>query len=357
MRIGIITQPLARNYGGILQNYALQQVLLRMGHTPITIDYLPVKERLRHLLSCLRHFRKPDKWFFARHRPQFIKQFIRHHVAKTHRVNRYRAATVIRYRFDVLLAGSDQIWRPKYNKYLSDMYFLFAASLPVKKIVYGASFGTDECEYNSQMVDFCHSLIHQIDAVSVREKSGVALCRHYFGIEAEWVLDPTLLLDVTDYERICASIPNSYQEYLAVYLLDIDKQLVGNIEKISHTLNIPLRLFSADNDVSLSIEEWLVMFRDAKYIITDSFHGTIFSIIFNKPFISIGNYYRGMSRFFSLLGQFGLEDRLSPDISMEKLICPIAWEKINRQKQVLKKHSIRFLETALQGKGTPKVTL
>lgn len=261
-------------------------------------------------------------------------------------------ATVKRYRFDILLAGSDQIWRPKYNRYLTDMFFQFATLWPIKKIVYGASFGTDRWEYDFQTTRRCRDLVKQIDAVSVREKSGVELCQNYFGIAAEWVLDPTMLLDVSDYERLCTSIPRSEKDFMAVYMLDIDKQMLNKINKMAQEVDIPIKVFFADYDTSLSIEEWLAMFRDAKYIITDSFHGTVFSIIFNKTFLSIGNQGRGMSRFHSLLGLFGLEDRLSQDISVERLLQPVPWNEINRQKEVLKDKSIFFLETALRGMTT-----
>ena len=350
MRIGIITQPLSANYGGILQNYALQQVLLRLGHSPVTMDLVPDKhlgDRIKHLIwSCL-HFKKPNKWFFLYGRSGVAQRFIHKNIATTPIVQKYRAGMVKLYRFHALIAGSDQIWRPKYNAYLEDMFFRFAEKLPVKKIVYGASFGTDEWEYSPQMTEDCRVLVRRIAAVSVREKSGIALCRNHFGIEAQWVLDPTLLLDATDYEQLCASVPRSEQAFLAAYLLDVDDHLTAEIEKIGKALNWPIRLFSSSQDASLTVEEWLAMFRDAKYVITDSFHGTVFSIIFNKPFVAVGNRSRGMSRFLSLLEQFGLEDRLSPEISAEILLRPIPWNEIISRKKQLKDSSIYFLKSNL----------
>ena len=347
MRIGIITQPLNANYGGILQNYALQQVLLRLGHSPVTIDFLPVKKRIRHFIWCFLHFRKPNKWFLTRSRSKFGNKFIRKYIAKTHRIRKYRAETVSSYKFEALIAGSDQIWRPKYNTYLEDMFFRFAENLPIKKIVYGASFGTDEWEYSPQMTEDCRVLARRIAAVSVREKSGIALCRNHFGIEAKWVLDPTLLLEATDYEQLCASVPRSKQAFLAAYLLDVNEQLTAEVEKTGKALNLPVRLFSADQNASLTVEEWVAMLRDAKYVITDSFHGTVFSIIFNKPFVAVGNRSRGMSRFLSLLEQFGLEDRLSPTPLADLLLHPILWDEVNQRKKALGECSIRFLDNNL----------
>ena len=353
MRIGIITQPLIHNYGGILQNYALQQILRRLDHKPITIDYVPMKDwgpRLKHIVWSYLHLKKPNEWTFCPPKRQEIaKIFIRQNITATGIVRKYRARTVQSYRFNALIAGSDQIWRPIYNnESLYDMYFKFAEEISVKKIVYAASFGTDEWEYSPELTKTCRTLAQKIDVVSVREKSGVELCRQHFGIDAQWVLDPTLLLDKKDYEVLCERIPRASQPYVAAYVLDGDDHILSQIDEIGKSFNMPVRLFSAGKDMTLTVEEWLAMFRDADYVITDSFHGTVFSIIFNKPFISIGNQSRGIGRFESLLGQFGLDDRLSSDISVEVLLQPISWEEINRQKKLLQDRSVRFLEDALK---------
>ena len=354
MRIGIITQPLLSNYGGILQNYALQQVLIRMGHKPITIDLLPPqrrKDKIKHYLRSFLHLKWPDKWDSPNRRNRNIHRFISKNLKTTHLVRKYNGTIVKLYRFDTIIAGSDQIWRPMYNEYyadhLYDEYFKFVGSSPVGKIVYAASFGTDEWEYSQEQTETCRSLIHKTNAVSVREKSGVELCRQYFGIEAQWVLDPTLLLDAEDYERLCAHILRAEQSFIAAYLLDVEEELTDRIKALALEFELPLRFFSTGEIKTLSIEEWLAMFRDATYVITDSFHGTVFSIIFNRPFISIGNSSRGMSRFLSLLEQFGLEDRLSPEISTEIMLRPISWDSINERKDAWKEKSMRFLEQNL----------
>lgn len=350
MRIGIITQPIGHNYGGILQNYALQQVLKRLHHKPCTIDFVFPKhwgERIKHVLWSWVHFRSPNRWLGIRKKT--VRKFIHRHIKTTFPVRKYRKIVVQLYGFDALIAGSDQIWRPLYNdETLYDMYFKFAEDLPVKKIVYAASFGTDEWEYDPEQMQYCRSLAHGIDVVSVREKSGVELCHQHFGIDAQWVLDPTLLLDKKDYEVLCERIPRASQPYVAAYILDGNDHLLSKIDEIGKSINMPVRLFSADKDMTLTVEEWLAMFRDANYVITDSFHGTVFSIIFNKPFISTGNQSRGMSRFESLLEQFGLDDRLFSDISVEVLLQSISWTEINRHRKLLQDRSVRFLEDALK---------
>ena len=355
MRIGIITQPLIVNYGGILQNYALQQVLIRMGHKPKTIDLLPPqhrKDKIKHSIRSLMHLKKPDKWEGTYRRRKNINRFISKYIHTTRPVRKYSWPIVKLYRFDTIIAGSDQIWRPIYNKYyadhLYDGYFKFVESSPVGKIVYAASFGTDKWEYSQEQTDYCRSLIHKVNAISVREKSGVEFCRQYFGIEAQWVLDPSLLLEAKDYERLCARIPRAECSFIAVYLLDVDENLTDRVKVLAREFALPLCFFSTGEPMTLSVEEWLAMFRDAKYVITDSFHGMIFSIIFNRPFISVGNHARGISRFHSLLEQFGLEERLSPELSAEILLRPISWEGVNERKKNWKEKSIRFLKQSLE---------
>lgn len=353
MRIGIITQPLAQNYGGVVQNYALQQVLRALGHKPRTIDYLPRKhygERFKHIIWSILHFRWPNRWYQPSlpTRYKVVKNFVRQHIATTYLVRRYRSNTVKIYGFEAIIVGSDQVWRPMYNEFLFDMYFQFSKSLSVKKIVYGASFGTSEWEYDAHQTNYCKSLLPQMTAVSVREKSGIDLCRRYFNFRPQWVLDPTLLLDKIDYERLCIKIPRHTQSFIALYLLDFNDLLIRQINDLGNQLHCSVQFFSADDKMSLSIEEWLAMFRDAKYVITDSFHGTIFSIIFNKPFIAIGNDSRGMSRFYSLLEQFNLKDHLSPEVAIDVLLQPISWSSINHRKHELKQTSIQYLESALR---------
>lgn len=354
MRIGIITQPLTHNYGGILQNYALQQVLCTLGHRSITIDYLPRKhygERFKHILWSIIHFRRPNTWWLPTPRQDIVKPFIHDHIETTYKVRKYRTSTIKLYRFKALIAGSDQIWRPMYNKALYDMYFDFSNSIHIKRIVYGASFGTDKWEYSEQQTEICQTLIRQADEVSVREKSGIELCRKHLKIDAQCVLDPTLLLEAYDYERLCVKIPRHAQPFIAVYLLD-NNQILDRIGEISKSIDLPIHLFSAEEAMTLTVEEWVAMFRDAKYVITDSFHGTVFSIIFNKPFITIGNEFRGMDRFHSLLEQFGLEQRLSPTISIEILCRSIPWDDVNRRKQAMQNESVRFLKYALNDQST-----
>lgn len=356
MRIGIVTQPLMRNYGGILQNYALQQVLERLGHTPITIDFIVKFSRLHYALSIVKAV---FLYFFSINRHSFkfsyiyrnadIETFIANHINVTHRVNQYSPDLIEKYNLNAVITGSDQVWRPLYNRYIESMYLSFV-NRDIRKIAYAVSFGVKEWEYSSRLAKKCSKLAQNIDAISVREHSGVFLCEKYLHVHAISVLDPTLLLDKEDYMKLCSTIPLSNSSYIAAYILDMTIEKKNYIDKIASHKKLPIKYFSADYDMSLSIEEWLAMFRDTDFVVTDSFHGTIFSILFNKPFCTISNDSRGRERFVSLLNIFGLDGRLlniaNNEIDKLSLIEP-NWENVNQLLTIEREKSIAFLINSL----------
>ena len=354
MRIGIVTQPLKANYGGILQNFALQQVLKNMGHEPITIDYVLEISRVRYCVSTLKTIilkimgRKREfinfPRFYIRHK--CVDVFIQKHVSVTRRVSKYHKKLIDEYHLDAIIVGSDQVWRPLYSPFIHNMFLDFTSGMAIRRLAYAASFGVDNMEYSDKQLKRCSKLLKEFDGLSVREASGVSLCRDYFGVDALHVLDPTLLNDKEIYEKLCQNVPKNSSKFLASYVLDISEEKKIYIESIAKQLELEINYFTADEGFSLTIEEWLAMFRDASFIITDSFHGTIFSIIFNKPFFSLTNEVRGNSRFESLLSMLGLERRLNA--SFESVgDNDIDWVKVRESICELKSKAFNFLRENL----------
>ena len=244
------------------------------------------------------------------------------------------------------------------------MFLDFTQGLNIKRVAYAASFGVDEWEYDEEQTHRCTGLLKNFHAVSVREQSGVQLCRQHLHYDrVEWVIDSTLLLNPVDYERL---LPKQRQKpsggLLMTYILDNSsekQQAIHDIVKKKHLevvefapkyCNLGMVTSGTIGDyVSPSVIEWLQAVRDADYVICDSFHGTVFSIIFNKPFIAISNRNRGYGRFLSLLCQFGLEDRLAEpsDNILPRLDKPINWPLVNAHRQTLMKQSLQFLTFAL----------
>lgn len=317
MRICIFTQALLNNYGGILQNYALQTVLKQMNYDAITIDYVQknhykplfvvlLKRVTALFLNCF--LGKKTKYYpFSKfqNRKLYIDNFVKNNINMTTPVKRYDKNILKKYLIDSVIVGSDQVWRPKYNHYIKDMFLEFCKKEKgIKRISYASSFGVDEWEYSPKQTRTCSALAKRFNAISVREESGVFLCRDYLGVNATWVLDPTLLLTKEDYLKLCENIHQDKSKVLAVYMLDVNNAAREYCEKKAKEHGLIIRYFTADSKATLSVPEWLAMFRDASYVVTDSFHGTVFSIIFEKEFKCFYNENRGASRFESLLNLY-----------------------------------------------------
>ena len=315
MKIFIVTMPLLNNYGGLLQNFALQNILIKLGHQVETIDYIrnPSSSFGRCLLSWIKssvlYFIPSKKRGFVKFknigvRRSFSNSFIKTYIRTSSTTIQYSRKLIKGNSKIALVVGSDQVWRPKYNYCIEDMYLKFAKNLAVRRIAYAASFGVDNWEYSSKLTKVCSSFAKKFDAISVREKSGIKLCNDYLGVDATWVLDPTLLLTKEDYLPICSNVPVCTERFLAVYILDENEEVSTICEKEARTRKLVVKKFYAGSKSTLTVPEWLAMFRDASYVVTDSFHGTIFSIIFGKEFKCIYNKNRGSARFESLVNLY-----------------------------------------------------
>lgn len=328
MKIAIVTQPLRHNYGGILQNYALQQVLKGMGHDVETLEILPGTTSWKGKLKA---FSKKIFFSIVDEKGRFLhlftglsseqilgkntRNFIRKHIKLKQALSLPKEGE-----YDAYIVGSDQVWRPMY----SDLNLAFLGFTNgwanVKRIAYAASFGTDEWEYNEEQTRVCKKLAGLFDAVSVREKSGLRLCEDYLNVKAKHVLDPTLLHDREFYEKSLKlnDIPCKKRGVFYYFLDNNNKkeQLVNRIAKEyncdSYTVNSRVEDACApiEERVQPPIEEWLRGFRDAEFVVTDSFHGSVFSMVFNKPFAVVINTKRGRARFDSLLNLFGQQYRV-----------------------------------------------
>lgn len=267
----------------------------------------------------------------------------------TPRTKRFSKKTVQKYALEALVVGSDQVWRPIYNYDVSDCFLKFAQGLSVKRVAYAASFGTDAWEFTDAQTSECAALAKQFDGISVREKSGVGLCKDHLGVSAVHVLDPTLLLQAEDYAVLCKDIPQR-KPFIFAYILDENEEKLNSIKRFAEQRGLPYYIKSADGGVSMkdTIELWLSYFRDAAFVITDSFHGTAFSINFNKDFYVYGNAQRGNSRFDSLLGQLGLQDRIIKGKIPTETDNSIDWNKINQLKVSTLTESIEWLTTKLR---------
>ncbi|OEY65160.1 polysaccharide pyruvyl transferase family protein [Marinobacter sp. X15-166B] len=375
-KVAILTQPLGHNYGGLLQAYALQTYLKKLGCEVETLDRRApeagrVSSAKSHALNLARLMLGRIKSIpTAKKQTRALEELANFRDRRITISPRITSEQELReyYRnrkFDAFVVGSDQVWRPRYSPSILNFFLNFLDDLGSKaiRVAYAASFGVDEWEYPENVKEKCRPLVKKFDAVSVREKSAIELCKTKFGINPDWVVDPTLLLAPSDYEALVAQdVENEHNSLVLSYILDSseDKQkiskAVAEILQIDSLYIMPEKLVSEVRSTDIeqciypSVEAWLKSFREAQFVVTDSFHGTVFAILFNRPFIAVGNSKRGLARFNSLLSMLGLEDRLVSsvaDIAPEIITDRIDWGKVNELREEYANEGRKFLKNHL----------
>lgn len=323
MRINIITQPLFCNYGGILQNYALQEVLRRMGHEVLTVNVPPreiashpgwkdyahaiinLGKRIRSQYDC--PFLNPHT--FAKKERELSepqREFINKHINKVDCQSPFTHDTVLEHPADLWIVGSDQVWRPWCSPNIGNYFFDFL-DYDTPRIAYAASFGTDRWEISEEQTPRVKELAARFKAISVREASGVGLCKKYLGIEAQHVLDPTMLLSAEDYIALTGENDYPHERYIATYILDPNPAKKKAIKDAARAFGLRVvPVGRMHRDCFDSVGSWLATIAHADRVITDSFHGTVFSIIFRRPVKILENDIRGNSRLKSLIVMLGL---------------------------------------------------
>lgn len=362
MKIGLLTPHYAYNYGAVLQAFALLVYLQRLGHEVLIINRRP------QWLAAI-----PSFWGRCARKLQELTQgrnFLSNESVylqpQTEPIIALRDVDKIKtYHFDAIIVGSDQVWRDDYifTTFGYNIFLDFLDSRETRKIAYAPSFGKDTWQQPEVVRRRVETLLHDFYAISVREASGIRICADLFHVHAFHVLDPSLLLNGSDYIRLYGLNVIKYrQPYLAAYILDcdIDKQRI--VHSISSQLGVKARcilIFQTTNKISRftrrffpilpPVKEWLENIMNARFVVTNSFHGMVFSLIFRKQFIVYGNKTRGMERFKSFLNIFGLEDRLLDwhDNFNDQLNRPICYEKIDPIIKEWQQRSYEFINQAL----------
>ena len=324
-RIHILTHPLGANYGGIMQAYALQQALRQLGYDPVTLDIpfdrrSPLRRWAKSRLLALKQIPYDQSRKAERIIQQHTSRFVQQHITLSPRL---RSAKELReyYRQQpahAYIVGSDQVWRQAFVPMLDDYFFRFIPeSDPVRRIAYAASFGVDPIDIAPERTARYSDLLSRFVAISARELSAVPILKQQFGASAQWVLDPTMLLTREEYIDLFGLREESSREVFAYMLTDTPHKeaLAQQIAQSQHTtyqLFSPWRHWTARGEsleecILPPVEAWLEGILNAQYVVTDSFHGVAFSLIFGKPFVAIVNNHGGCSRFDTLIKTFGLE--------------------------------------------------
>lgn len=356
-KIALLNLPVDNNYGGHLQRYALVTILQRMGYdvTHLNVRFPSaqrsaakyalgwVKRLLMYPYYWITKCPKYKSFRYIRYYLQgepITEAFYEKYIPHTSRI--YNQEELKQYQdFDGYIVGSDQVWRKKYMPFFGDDYGVWFLNFAADKlrIAYGASLGTDEKEFSEEEQEQIRPLYTTLDAVSVRESSALDILQAYGWIKpkAETVVDPTFLLTANDYkDLIKGSKTEPLQKKLLCYVLDMNEDKWHTIEQISKDNHLEPHVQTLDKNTNTSVEQWLRNFSEAEYVVTDSYHGVVFSLIFHKPFKLIMNESRGKTRFD------GIEQQLH--IRLQE---PIDWDALDKQIDKAREHAKAFLNKAL----------
>lgn len=341
-----------RNFGAILQSFACQELMKKHVKNVQLIDY-----KLKRRVSKI-------KKIFLNLESKPFRNFSKKYLNKSEIIfNKFQLKNIEK-EGDIFVVGSDQVWRkPIVDMAEFNFYFDFVDDSK-KKIAYAASFGVDYWEGDETLTEEIKPLIKRFDYISVREESGIDICKNTFGIDnVVCVLDPTLMINREEYQPILDDWKDKShlkRKYIAHMLLDDTEQLRNGSKKIADYLGAEINYIKGKNFNILGktitlynkVSQWLTYLKDAELVITDSFHCTVFSIIFHKKFVVVANPTRGIARLETLLGKVGLEERFFTNIDEVLksgiLDKDIDYQEVDKKLEVHRKYSMEFLKKALE---------
>lgn len=347
MRCTIVTHPPARNYGGILQAYALSSAIKNAGHD-VQILQGPFKKLpfLKKILYAVKKLFGHDR----NKRFSNLQKFVHDNLPLTPLWHGERVPVG-----DCVVVGSDQVWRPSYSPFPGAFFcdFLPEGSA-VKRIAYAASFGVDHWEFSPRQSEEYGKLLKKFSAVSVREESGAALCKQYWHLDAQQMPDPTLLHTADFYRKSCDPSKGT-GDVLFTYFLDPDEDKRRLAEETATALGVTLFNFLPENKKAalLPVQAFLSGIDNARMVLTDSFHGMVFSMIFGTPFAVTGNVKRGMTRFVLAKNAGAAEALLEKPYSVDKCVelasSPEIFAQVDSFLQHERKRGRAFLAEYLGG--------
>ena len=357
MRIGIVTFHAAINYGAALQVFALTRFLKQQGHQPEIINYCPIPDlqgKFRNRFAVFGLF--PSDYLNA-YKGWAFRRFQSQHLPIRGSMVTDAAELPNLPRYDAYICGSDQIWNAKLTGgQLDPAYFLSFAPTDVPRIAYAGSTGSDRFANEEDAA----ALLGGLTALSVREAALKPTVERLSGKAALHVVDPTLLpVDYSQFEGAAG------RGYILLYALQASEHIYENARRLQKLTGLPIiNLGTRVNpwkhpgrQVCGSPTKYLELFANARLVITNSFHGTVFSTIFRKPFFScslVGQMQSRNTRITGILEPFGLMGRFIPEgerISSEDLerARSIDWAAVGEKRDAFQADSVDFLTGALGG--------
>lgn len=360
MKVGILTFHRTTNYGAVLQTYALQKTILDLGYDVKVIDYnneeiysyhdyrvlygkLPLKTRVGKIIRYS-HNKKIAKTF-NKFRNKWIDLSVE--------CNTNAQLQSVEDGYDAIICGSDQVWNPLAIHFDFDAFLL--SGVKGKRISYAASAGNITLwEKYLKKYWIC---LHRFDSISVRESEMIQPVENLSEKKVRLVLDPTLLLNKKEWEKLEEPLGNEIEKdnYILVYYLGKNRALTDTVKKLQKQTGLPVVLLGRQIEGIKSISvpagpsQFLSLFHHAKFVITSSFHGTVFSILYHKPFLVFGNGNYN-SRMNTLLSALKLQSRMidNESANLERINKVVDWGQVDSLHKALKEKSINFLIEALR---------
>ncbi len=359
MEIGILTYHRSHNYGALLQSIATRLVLQEMGNNVYYVDYWPgYHQRMyaffnwkvlrKNVIAAVRyiiHFLFTKSLISQRRANMF-------HFIETY-IEPYCKRTSYDYKYDAIIYGSDQIWRKQPEGVGYNPVYFGVNDLTAKKhISYAASMG--ELPSTSKDKMKVKELVSHLDSISVRENDLAELLRTMGYDDVSICLDPTLLLKKSQWNEIFKETKYSGKKYILFYDLMPDSFCVDNIKAFAKSRGMELRVLHVSakrketyNDIyTVAPDMFVDLIRNAEFVFTSSFHGLVFSIIYNKPFYA--SFARNSGRAKSLLDNLGLSDYLLPPMSdLPFSFANINYSKVGNKLSLYREKSLSYIRKSL----------
>lgn len=363
------------NYGACLQAYALQHTIIDKGYHCEIVKYTePVgyysknlKETLKNstiynIARCLISKKYKTTYKFEKIRRKNFEKFRNHSLIFSEKTYPKYSTLKPAPKYDIFVCGSDQIWNPTFYDKCNPAYYLDFVPDNVPKISYAPSIGLSDIP-QEYVFDFSKYL-KRFDAISVREKNGVELIERYTGEKAKWVLDPTMLLEGKEWSELIPEKKVYNKPYIFCYLFGRQEYYSDAIERLQKETGLDVVIIPfSERDLNKKYHqvckagpiEFLSLIKNAQYVLTDSFHATVFSILFKVSFFTLlrnnDNDVNSMnSRVYSLLSMLDLEDRfLNKDMVQSFKISGVDnFDKAYKTLNDMRKESISFLTNSLE---------
>lgn len=371
MKVAVITRHAVQNYGSLLQAFATQQVIEALGHTCEVVDYVRDDESIARMESTLLR-RKPQwyahplkRWaYLALRRPESMVagwRFNRERNKWLHLSKRYHSLEQLKTdkpQADLYMTGSDQVWGPVADGSDDSAYCLSFTAPADRRIAYAASFGRPELT-EGQCV-FFREYLKTYRAITVREQSGVGIIES-LGLSGKQVLDPTLLIDAHGWDRYIDKAIHG--RYVLIYQLHNDPLLSRYAKCVAKQKKLPLlRISAAFHQISRGgrmvwaprAGAFLALVKHAECLITDSFHGTVFALLFHTPFVDGVVRNSTENRIVSLLEMTQLTSRILPlphEEYWQLADVPIDFGAVDRILAQKRAESLRILRQMLAGEA------